>query len=571
MKGTAVFPSRRVLSLLPWAAVWLPGLCVLVSTLLLGVDVPIWDEWALLPFVRAVAERGDWWAHVFDQHNEHRVAALRLPLVAFIRLTGWDLVAQMLFGVVLLGLAQWGAWRVFRDVWGTRPWAFVPVAAVLCCFLQYQVFLFGMMFVWYVLSASVVWALWLLTRRGGAAFWAAMALAVVGSFSIANGLLLWPLGLALLAWRRSSAWRLVSWCAVGSVVVWWYFHGYVKPPHHPSLWLAARHPIDAAGFFLASLGGPLGAGDLAWSQVMGAATVGALGLGVLQSWSRRGALGAGEQVGWVLALYALVSTGMVTLSRLGIGTQFALEGRYATISVWAIVGAVLVLGRAWQEPRRPLLAALLGLLLAGVLAGNLRGWSQAVEWHRLRARQAEALWRLAENRDLWPGISPAPGRLEDDAALLKRLRLTTFRKAPATWSVRRWAEGQPLSPITADATVRQTFRCPVDRLRSIAAVFATYQRSNPGFVEVAVLVAGELVAERRVRSEQILDNGWVSVEIGGSVRCLGREVVVEIRSPNPQPRAVTAWTYPAQLDGALLQGSRLVVGRSLGLELNLRH
>src|SRR5688572_33019499 len=93
-----------------------------------GVNIPIWDEWALIPFLRTVHEGGDWWREVFIQHNEHRVAALRVPLAMIAEMTNWNKVAEMMFGLFLQVLTVAGLWRVFAPRISRSPWRFAPVA-----------------------------------------------------------------------------------------------------------------------------------------------------------------------------------------------------------------------------------------------------------------------------------------------------------------------------------------------------------------------------------------------------------------------------------------------------------
>ena len=53
-----------------------------------------------------------------------------------------------------------------------------------------------------------------------------MLVAVVGSYSSLQGLLIWPVGLVLLYHRRRPTWVFISWVVVGIATTAWYFHDY---------------------------------------------------------------------------------------------------------------------------------------------------------------------------------------------------------------------------------------------------------------------------------------------------------------------------------------------------------
>src|SRR5688572_19823930 len=121
-----------------------------------AVDVMVFDEWHLVPFLQAFRDGGDWWAWVFRQHNEHRVAMLRLPLALIAKWSDWNVIPEMYFGFLLQLVTLAGLWRLFARRIGGDPWRFAPVALLSFALIGYQIFLYGMMFIWSMMIAALV-------------------------------------------------------------------------------------------------------------------------------------------------------------------------------------------------------------------------------------------------------------------------------------------------------------------------------------------------------------------------------------------------------------------------------
>ena len=62
-----------------------------------GRNVPIWDDWDLVPTATGHQPVTAQW--LWSQHNEHRVPIPRLLLLAMLRLSGIDFRAGMYFNV----------------------------------------------------------------------------------------------------------------------------------------------------------------------------------------------------------------------------------------------------------------------------------------------------------------------------------------------------------------------------------------------------------------------------------------------------------------------------------------
>jgi hypothetical protein len=547
-----------------------------------AVDVFIWDEWDLVPFLRTVHEGGNWWPWVFRQHNEHRVAAMRLSLAWIAERWHWSVVPEMYFGFLLQILAVAGLWRLFSRVTARDPWRFAPVAFVCFGLIHYTLFLYGMMFVWNLLLAATIWALWLLARQDWAGFVGAAALGIVASFTINNGLLVWPIGLFLLWLGRDHKVRLIAWSAVGLVVFIFYYRGYVHPGHHPPLAAALGEPIQSGKFFVKLIGAPFGGGSGPWSFVMGAAVLAFLLASCWGSW-RRWRERREDRVMLCLLLFAAVSAAAVTVSRVVLSPGFALEPRYASFTLLIPIAALF----AWlAEPRFSLrrqaaVWAAAAVLLLGFARGTAAARANIAEWSRQRERQAALLFSGKTLSDAEVAtFHPSIANVRSGIAYMRAHRLSVFapgaepaRKAQLGGSLmlQGWKEGRPLDEITSEREVRQRFVCPVDILADLAVPFATYGRHNEGNLILRLTSGDAELGRRRVPMSAIADNGWVSLQIEPPITaCRGRELTLILTSEGTRPgRSVTAWTYPAYYEGSLVQSNGPDrPGYCLGLELN---
>ena len=589
--------ARRLLG---WLLVLAPAALELWCILSFGVNIPIWDEWDLVPFLREVHEGGDWTSWLFRQHNEHRIAFLRLPLALIAEWSGWNVLPQMLFGfgVQLLTLLGW--WRILAPRLGREPLRFAPVSVLHFGLIGYQVFLYGMMFVWSILVAAMVWTMWWLSRRSWGALVAATVSGSIASFTLINGLLVWPLGLALLFLGRDRWARRIAWTAVGATVWLFYFWSYSSPAHHPSPEDALRRPVALAGFLAATLGAPLGAGSF-WASVgFGGVLVALVAAAARAGWRRRREWSRSELALLGLAGFGLLSTAAVGLSRLELGRGFALEPRYSYLSVLVIIalyGDLFARGSAATDHRPRLAVALAALIAAGVVGTSLHAWEQIVAWSQLRQSQATQLGRLDELSDsALAGIYHHPDWLRERAGYMREHRLGPFAEDGSAGADRRtevadsvselarfdgplgelrmtdeWQLGVPSGEVVEGRPLVQSFPCPVSTLRDLAVPFAVHPRPNRGRVELVLAEGDEVLARTEVGAADIEPNEWVLLEAEEPVRdCFGRPLTLTVRSDDGEAgSAVAVWTYPKYYGGELVQdGDGPMPDRSVGLEIN---
>src|SRR5262249_16742866 len=149
----------------------------------------------------------DFWS----QYNEHRPFIPELTLFSIARLTRWNMGYEYAFNfVVALGIAA----VIFHQITLTAralnipslKWAVPAASAILFSVADYENWLWS----WQMtLLLSMLAALSALTILANGVSWlrliCSIALATVATYSFANGLLLWPIGIGILLFTRAKA------------------------------------------------------------------------------------------------------------------------------------------------------------------------------------------------------------------------------------------------------------------------------------------------------------------------------------------------------------------------------
>jgi hypothetical protein len=544
-----------------------------------GINTLQYDEFRLVDFVRAVREGGDWLPWLWTQHNEHRVIAMKLVMIPNALFLHWNRVAEMYVSACLCSLIVLGLWRLYRRSGGSDLLLFAPLAWLACSLAQYENLLYGMLTCHYFTVLGIVWALVCLDRPGFGGFVAAVFFGLLASFSILNGLLVWPLGLFVLAARGrrpavSAAWALTGIAAVALYLVGFQTAVDLRPP----LDLSPAGLAKTGLYGLVVLGAPLAGGSVAWGCTVGILLV-AWTAATVSGWWRGGRERLREEaLPAALLLFGLLSSAMIALGRSGMPVP-ALKSRYIAYSTLAVIGGyLLACAGLWRRGERPAasprFAPVLLLLAAGLAAANLDGFDKARDWTPHNLRKKYLLQTFDDQTDQaltghWPDVSEVR-RL---APYLRAERLGPFADPQDVLLLTRWQEGVPLGEILPGRTVEQTLVCPVGDLYEVAVPFVTYGRDNTAQVLLTVETGGRRLGARAVATAGLADSAWIQVPLDEPLRgCQGREIRIRAESADATPgNAVTIWAYPPYYEGTLRQGGSPVPDRALGLALNGYH
>lgn len=238
--------------------------------------------------------------------------------------------------------------------------------------------------------------------RGGLVVGALFAL--LASFTLAHGMLAWPLGVAMLAYRRRTR-DLAVWIGTGTVTIGLFLAGFQSNAAHQFAGFTLRGVGAIFHYWLSLLGAVPALGHGKLSPWIGAALLGLLGWLTARGAARR------EPVALPLALFAVGSLALIAVGR---AEQSAgiLHSRYLVLGALAWALALFMLLERYSHPRRPfmLLVPALPVLAAFNLAANHAFAASADSWIECRDRAASRFKQHGEDGLGTFKLYPVPAR-----------------------------------------------------------------------------------------------------------------------------------------------------------------
>ncbi len=430
-----------------WLAL-LPLAALVAAILRYRVDVPFGDEWSLIPLIeksyQGILTLGDLWR----QENDHRLFFPKIIFILAVRLSGWNVTSLLIVNLVLamstFTLLWYQTKRTLAEAGCSGIQWLIPAISLLVFSLnQWENWLWGIELCIFLNTFSVIAGFVALSvsRFRWRHFLVAVVLGVIATYSNANGVIFWPVGLLVL-WFRPSEERKTKgvqsglWALLGLLVIGSYLYHYQRPSYLPSHGLWVREPVRYAQFVLTYLGGPL-----ASFSPKGALGVGLSGLLLFfivpRTLLRHRRVPFETLIPHLsIGLYFIGTALMVGIGRLGFGLNRAMNGYYVT-QTYPFWTSLLVLIRLLFRPERahqkgapsPAWAGAFSafVLLAG--CSSLYGISGLRQFHeRLSLGRVELVSR-AEGAPLKRLTSTEPSRLDKMIAILKKRRLSVFRDA----------------------------------------------------------------------------------------------------------------------------------------------
>jgi len=321
-------------------------------------DLPVYDQWNFVSTLEKWYNGNLAFVDLWSQHNEHRILFPRLIMLALAWLTHWnifyELGVNLFLGVGICAIIFWQI-RKTEILFNKRSnLTYFIVSFFIFSLAQAENWLWGWQLAFFlnvfvVLLGIVFLSVPALTLRN---FLGALAAGVIASYSSANGLLFWILGLFILGMHPMKndtkiRW-IIAWLLVATLIITSYLYGYQKTPLHPSLFFFIKNPLQFGEYFLANLGSPFTFGR--YRQIV-AVVAGFFGLTtflILLYFSyrlvRKRQMVLMAIVPWLsLSVYSIFSSGLIAVGRVGLGVDQALSLRYVTISNLFWIG-IFVLG-----------------------------------------------------------------------------------------------------------------------------------------------------------------------------------------------------------------------------------
>jgi hypothetical protein len=317
-----------------------------------SVNVPVGDDWDDVTVIQSSYVHYFDWGQLWTQHNENRIFFPNLIVVLVAHTLHYDIRVLEYLGAIMLIAATALVLIAHKRRSPTTPWLYYcPVAFMAFSFVQQDNALWGFQMAWFVVLVTLAAVLLLLDRE--ILTWpvlvVAIAVAVVGSFSSLQGLLIWPAGLVLFFYRRRTWTQAGVWIVVAIATSVIYFRNY-DAAASPLPRFALQHPLFAVKFFFFLIGDVLGK-----PVTLGSANSGntlvilfgifivALALGTVLICGIRRDEHTGSPIGIALICYGLMFALIVTQGRSFYGLGGASSSRYTTFDLLILVGTYLAL------------------------------------------------------------------------------------------------------------------------------------------------------------------------------------------------------------------------------------
>jgi hypothetical protein len=316
----------------------LPIIYIAIYIWRFGVNIPFFDQWGVVLSLMKKEQGQLTITELFRQHNEHRPFFPRLIWLTLAAFTNYNVNVQLWVNLLIaLGTFLFFI-RQAMHTWnqaGVEPSpVLIPLFSLLVFNLgQYESWLQGIQTIMFLGMACVVIGLFVLADHSrNSNFVAAILLGVVANFSMVNGLLYWPIGLAMLiisAPQKTRTIKLSIWLLCSAACTALFLAGWTSDG--VNLRNGFFHLKDVFIFILNFLGAPINTLEpFAWK-------FGALGLGLFMFMTNhviatRKWREAAPYLG--IILFVLFSAVLVTLGRMDLGLIQSRVSRYQTMSIW---------------------------------------------------------------------------------------------------------------------------------------------------------------------------------------------------------------------------------------------
>lgn len=409
-----------------------------------GVNEAQADQIDIIPLFDKLYSGNLTFNDLYSQLNEHRFF---FPYLIMLLLGSWshyNNIVEMYFNsfiLLLISCALFYAYIKNRNINNLSLAAFLPVIWIIMSLRQWENLLWGMtigfpMAVLFFIIASLSLELcnnrwWVLVIGIGSG--------IISSYSLANGLLVWPIGLAQIVIRNKlyhnssvglSKKFIFTWILVGIITFIAYFINFNYPSHHSNYSYAMSEPLNAIGFFLAAIGSPLSV-NLILAIGIGI-FLSCLGILIVYLLIKNG-LEKNNPICiyFSLIVFAFSSAALLVYGRLNFGVEQALASRYTTITSVGVIGIyLLILSIDYSKFSKIKLFSYSAFTLI-ICVGLAYSWTYAVAYakdlrnaHNLCAYYLDT-YKIQGDETLMI-VNHNPAKLRVNAALLEKYKLNVF-------------------------------------------------------------------------------------------------------------------------------------------------
>jgi len=484
-----------------------------------GVNVVFWDEWNFVPLVQNSMIGRLTFAQLWAPHNEARIFFPNLVAIVLARISRWNDFVFFFFSAALVAATVIAILMVCRKAVKRAPLWFVFVPLIAFSLVQFENTLWAFQICWFMVLFGVVGALAILaserpvtkTRLAIAA-----ALGIVASYSLLQGLLVWPVGLVLLSVKGRPRWARIAWPVIGVVSTLLYLIGYSNadagvlplrsyfyhiPVTFQALLLTIGNIIPNAHLDVAFPSVSLVIGPTYLDQEILGAVILAAGLAGIARWCWLGRPGGAEAMAIGLVMTGIVFDLMLIPARLYNNLAGGLPSRYTTMTLPLLIGVYLVgllarkSGEPWNRRSIALRAGMLLLVCLQVTFGTISGIGNGETNAASSRTSADVLANLstASTLEIEPYLfPPTPSYVKEYAPFLEKNGMNVFSGGTVT-ALRHLGivpGGQATPRLREPAPVQPWTRDDVTAKRAWTVLSAVYSTNTFALAPYATGAAG---------------------------------------------------------------------------------
>lgn len=422
---------QKQLPYLSLVLTFIPLIYLIFIVIKFKVDVPFWDQWELVPLLEKYYQGTVGFSDLWAQHNEHRPLFPRLIMLILAKISNWDITYELAVNILLaLGILGAIVYQINKSLMTNL---LLPIISLMIFSLaQAENWLWGWQIQFFLNIFAVVVGFIILTNPPltRLSFVLTLILGIIATYSVANGLLFWPIGLLMLLLNCDNQNRriyITAWLFISVIVFLSYFYTYHQPEQHPSLFFVFYRPLVFISYVLTYLGALLST-----FNTEGAFIFGLLGVSIfsLTPWILIKAKKMNLQTLLPLislGLYAIGTAVITGIGRAGFGALQAKSFRYVAFSSLFWVINVILLYLLGTKQRVFRLLSIISIVAVVFLVGlsSAHGTWFAIKHHNKLSLAKEAIL-VGEDDEVLKSLY-IKDIVKERVEILKKYRLSVFR------------------------------------------------------------------------------------------------------------------------------------------------
>jgi len=298
-----------------------------------GLNIPFWDDFdTVFSFLIKYLDAGTIFEKlqlVFAQHTEHRFALNKIITLLNYYISNIDFKLLLIIGnLALIGVLA----ILYRSCTILKNKLFLLIPITLLIFQpQYNESIYwatAALANFYILLFAFL-SIFLLSKNKKLYFYLSIIFALFATFTMGNGLFVFPVGLAILVYQKRYR-EAVIWFLVTVAIFVSYFHNYISSAGHPSLVQALLNPLNTIIHFFTLIGAPFGSlhpNLLPFSIYVGILIVLYFIYLTIRSYFKK------NLVIYSFFLFLLITVFVIAFTRSGFGIEQAFSSKYTIVGI----------------------------------------------------------------------------------------------------------------------------------------------------------------------------------------------------------------------------------------------